>query len=78
MTEYSGGRASIHVRCSPAFKAKLAAYATSKGLNVSDVVIEELATAMQFFDFEAHTEHSAAAQDWETLAVLAQEDGKTP
>lgn len=75
MTEYNGNRASIHIRCSAAFKARVEAFAKAHGKSVTDVFMEAVAGELQFFDYEKHTRETAAKDDWNLMVELSQ-DGK--
>lgn len=76
MTEYTGSKTTIHVRCAVVWKERVAAFAKAQGKTVSDVIIDEVSEAMKFHDFEKTT--SEAQSDWETLAELTREGKQIP
>lgn len=69
MPEYSGGRASMHVRCAVSFKERVEAMAKARGTTVSDVCISALAEELQFFEFDQNARARADRDDWADMAT---------
>jgi hypothetical protein len=73
MSECSGGRTSIHIRCSPAFKLRVQEWAKRQNKIVSDAVIDELKEALKFEEVYRDGKAVQAADDWQSMVMLTSE-----